>query len=350
MASDRTKLTELGTAVGLVLDAGAAWPGDLERLEVPGIPGDVWRAVVLPAAAEPGAARDLLLRAVENGRAFRRQVLDGRAPRLVEWSGGGRNTWLSDIPRDLTVDRVWFVQAKYESTCVLSTAPASLVDELLADDGVATRGSWYEEVALPELQAYYDAVRHRVGAVDAATLLGGAGAPSLPEDVRDLGATDRRTLKALLRSAPADPAEDAAYAELSHAVSVETARRWARRLRAATDAQRTQLLFRMLRIAGGPYWLLGTKGRDPVRLAVTDTRTWRDRFELKGLDVTAARAGQPQVDWRAEVADRATGHRRHVDGYCELRWSHGKLQGNPECKVQVATTLAELPGYDPMAG
>ena len=118
------------------------------------------------------------------------------------------------------------------------------------------------------------------------------------------------------------------------------------------------MLFRMLRIAGGPYWILGTKGSDAVRLAVADTRTWRERFELRRFVVTAADAGQPQVDWRAEILDRdpLTDHAdgpappvvRWVEGYCELRWSHGKLQGHPECKVQVRTPLAALPGYGPM--
>ena len=65
------------------------------------------------------------------------------------------------------------------------------------------------------------------------------------------------------------------------------------------------MLFRMLRIAGGPYWLLGTKGHPPVRLRVRDTRSWRDHFELKRFTVVDAHAGQPQVDWRAEVLDRA---------------------------------------------
>ncbi|MCB1261705.1 MAG: hypothetical protein KDB33_15155, partial [Acidimicrobiales bacterium] len=107
-----------------------------------------------------------------------------------------------------------------------------------------------------------------------------------------------------------------------------------------------QLLFRMLRIAGGPYWLLGTKGAAPVRLAVTDTRSWRERFVLRKLTLADAHAGQPQVNWRAEIAD---GDERHVvDGYCEIRWSHGKLQGHPECKVQVTTPLADIPGYAPL--
>lgn len=349
MAAPKTTLTELGTAVGIVYDPDLDLRTALAAAHLPGVEDDAWKPLVLDALEHRDARFDLLLAALANGLAFRRHVLHGRRPHRVEWTGSGRSTWTSDVPRDITVDGVWFIQAKFDSKNLLSTSPSALVDSLLADDGVATRRSWYEAVARLELQRYYDEVLRRLATVEHGALHGGQDL-GLPTDVRDLDAASRRKLKVEMGKSLATTGEDAAYGDLCRAVSVETALRWEHRLRAATDAQRTQLLFRMLRIAGGPYWLLGTKGRDPVRLAVTDTRTWRDRFELRALDVTAARAGQPQVDWRAEIADRGTGARRHVEGYCEIRWSHGKLQGNPECKVQVATALSALPGYDPMAG
>jgi hypothetical protein len=337
MASDKTKLTELGTAVGLVYEPSAGWADGLDQLHLPGIDDDVWKPVILPAAAPAaGNSRELLLRAVANGRAFRQTVLKGRRPELIEWSGRSRAVWVSDVPRDLTVDGVWFIQAKYDSTCVLNTSPGVLFDDLLVDDESGSRLSWFEEVAGRELQAYYATTRHR------------DGADHLPRDVRDLEVEHRRWLKRQMRSVASGPEEDAAYGELCRAVSVETVRRWRLRLRASTTPQRTQMLFRMLRIAGGPYWLLGTKGQQPVQLRVTDTRTWRERFELKAFTAVDGRAGQPQVNWRADVADRRSGQRHHVDGYCEIRWSHGKLQGNPECKVQVTTSLGDLPGYEPM--
>ncbi len=341
MATDKTKLTELGTAVGLLYEPDRPWPRSIEALRLPGIAEDVWKPVVLPATATASPARDLLLRALDNGRTFRLRVLRGRMPESVTWSAAAKNVWTSDIPRDLTVDGVYFIQAKYDSTCVLNTAPATLVDELLADDGTSGRLSWFDEVAPRELQAYYATVREALDLAD------------LPRNVRDLGATHRAALKIAMRSrasAEVGDREHRAYLELCAAVSVETARRWRRRLRAASPAQQTQMLFRMLRIAGGPYWLLGTKGHHPVRLAVHDTRTWRERFALRRFDVVAARAGQPRVDWRAEITDHTTvgSGRRVVEGYCEIRWSHGKLQGHPECKVQVTTPMGDIPGYEPM--
>jgi len=341
MASHTTHLTELGTAVGLAFDPDRGWPAGLLECDVPGLDALVWRPVLEPVALGPhGASRDLLLRALHNGRAFRTSVLGGRPPRSVRWDGGSKAVWNSDVPRDITVDGVYFLQAKYDSTCVLNTAPGSLVDELLANPDAPTRPSWYEEVAPRELMAYYREVRLR------------PNLPTLPNELHRLNTEDRRVLKNVMRANDAGVAgpEAEAYATLCQAVSIETAVRWRHRLERASRSQHTQMLFRMLRISGGPYWLLGTKGKEPVRLAVADTRTWRDLFELRQFTVRAGQRGQPVVDWRAEVADRLNpGLIRTIDGYCELRWSHGKLQGNPECKVQVRTPLGDLPGYTPMA-
>jgi hypothetical protein len=342
MATDKTRLTELATAVGLVWEPSQARPEGLEHLDVPGLDPAVWHPAVLPATEVGSTQRDLLLRALENGRAFRQQVLGGRRPDRIEWTGAAHAVWTSDVPRDLTVDGVWFIQAKYDSSCVLNTSPGSLVDDLLVDHTREARHSWYEEVALTQLQAYYDRIRSHEAH-------GPGDEPgALPADVRDLDRASKATLKAHMRARPPTADEAASYAELCRAVSIETTLRWRHRLEAATLPQRTQMLFRMLRISGGPYWLLGTKGHDPIRLRVDDTRTWRERFELKAFQVLDAHAGQPQVDWRSEILDRRTRERRVVEGFCEMRWSHGKLQGNPECKVQVTTRLADIPGYTTM--
>lgn len=336
MATEKTKLTELGTAVGLAYDPSNVWPTGLEHAEVPGIPAEVWQPIVLPATAVGHPHKDLLLHALANGHAFRTHVLGGRLPDAVEWTGASRSVWTSDVPRDITVDGVWFIQAKYDSHCVLNTSPGAVVDDLLVDHAIGTRESWFEEVAFNELQAYYLEVRKRT-------------AELLPNDVRYLAKEHRTLLKPLIRAERhATDREHEAYRELGRATSVETSLRWQRRVNAATLPQRTQMLFRMLRIAGGPYWLLGTKGQNPVQLRVTDTRSWRERFELKKFVVVDAHAGQPQVNWRAEILDKDTQERRQVEGYCEIRWSHGKLQGNPECKVQVTTALEDIPGYEPL--
>lgn len=354
MASAKTKLTELGTAVGLADDPGAPLPDSLDDLEIPGIGRDVWHPPVKNALSTPGTQRDLVLTAIGNGRDFRRDVLGGRRPERIDWSANQRSTWVSDVPRDITVDSVYFIQAKYDSRCVLNTSPANLVEELLGDDETSTRGSWFVEVAEAELNTYYREVRNLVARPEPDSLAG-ISEPSppdlgpMPDDIRDLDAAQRSALRSMLAESPPNSRITEAYARLCEAVSEESARRWQRRLRNASAARRTQMLFRMLRIAGGPYWLLGTRGAQPVQLGVADTRSWRERFELKRFDTNAGRSGQPTVNWRAVVRERSSGTDHTVEGICEIRWSHGKFSGNPECKVQVETPLGAIPGYSPMS-
>lgn len=336
MPTTKTELTELATAVGLCHEPSTDGRLALDDLVVPGLDPRVWRPALEPALAVGSTQRDLLAVALDNGHAFRTHVLDGRRPKRIEWHGPLRATWTSDIPRDLTVDGVWFIQAKYDSRCVLNTSPRALVEHLAADHVTTNRTSWFSETAPAELQTYYAQVRQA------------QSDPSLPDLVADLDQAARATLKVGMRNRPTTAGEQAAYDELCRAVSRQTAARWRRHLEAATESQRTQMLFRMLRIAGGPYWVLGVKGPSPVRLAVMDTHSWRRTFELKRFVVTDAGVGQPQVDWHAEIVERGRSARHLVEGYCEVRWSHGKLQGHPECKVQVTTPLDRVPGYRPM--
>lgn len=337
MPSAKTALTELGTALGLFWKPDDTWPRSVESISIPGIPDEVWRPRVAPALATGARDRDLLTLALSNGRAFRSQVLGGRAPRRVEWTGVDKSVWSSEIPRDLIVDDVWFIQAKHDSTCVLNTSPYSVFELLTAETDIAVHQSWYDDIAPHELEAYYDAVRQ-------------ATAPGeLPPTVHELGRPERLLLKQLLRERPSPTPDEAdRYAELCRVVSARTADRWQARLARATPGQRTRLFLRMLRISGGPYWLLGAKAGDALRLQVCDTRRWRTRFTLTTFTVDPAGAGQPQVDWHAVVTDRTDSRQRSVRGFCEIRWSHGKLQGSPECKVQVTTPLEDLPGYDPL--
>jgi hypothetical protein len=331
MATAKTKLTELGTAVGLFYEPDQPWPEAVEHLTIPGIADDVWKPVVLPATATSAA--------LDNGRVFRKTVLGGRLPTEVEWVGGHRAVWSADVPRDLAVDGVYFIQAKFDSRCVLNKSPAAVFDDLLLERDESPADSWYAEVAPAELAAYYACVRdHLIDEID------------LPDHVDALDRPTKDRLKSAMRArAGVESAEADTYAELCRAVSERTADRWQARWSRATPAVQARMVMRMLRISGGPYWLLGTKGTDPVRLAVSDTLTWQSRFALKSFVAHPAAAGQPQVDWQADIVERATKRRLQVHGYCEIRWSHGKLQGAPECKVQVTTALADLPGYDPLA-
>lgn len=92
MASSRTRLTELATAVGLVLESAVPTPDDLVDLEVPGIERDTWWPHLHGALTGSASEAELARRAIANGQAFRTHVLEGRRPRRIEWTGSSRTT------------------------------------------------------------------------------------------------------------------------------------------------------------------------------------------------------------------------------------------------------------------
>jgi hypothetical protein len=108
------------------------------------------------------------------------------------------------------------------------------------------------------------------------------------------------------------------------------------------------MLWRLLRLSSAPYFVLGTGPSESLRLRVATPWDWRQRFELRELEVHPEHAGQPRVGWAAAVLDREGGCEQEVRGHVEVRWSHGRLGGNPEAKVYLDTPHRQVPGYFPL--
>jgi len=93
--------------------------------------------------------------------------------------------------------------------------------------------------------------------------------------------------------------------------------------------------------------VLGAGRDDVIRLRIDTPWDWRQRFELRGLDIDPDDAGQPQVRWQATVRDRVVGEDRVVDGHVEIRWSHGRFSA-VEAKLHLKTPAHDVPGYFPL--
>jgi hypothetical protein len=206
--------------------------------------------------------------------------------------------------------------------------------ERLLKGGHGVRGpDWYDAVAPREYQRLYEAARAELDA------------ERLPRWIGDLTADDRRGLRADLATGWPGTCGDA-YDDLSGAVAEASARRW--RLALAGQGEREAMLWRLLRIASAPYFVLGSSAQGPLRLRIATPWDWRQEFRLMGFDVEAEQAGQPRVSWRAFVRHRHSGAERVVVGHVEIRWSHGRFSGPPEAKVYLDSAHGEVPGYVPL--
>ncbi|HTT87758.1 MAG TPA: hypothetical protein VMF60_10340, partial [Acidimicrobiales bacterium] len=274
--------------------------------------------------------------AFANGRAFLEspEALNRRPPRLVEWPGGRRPPGDEVAPVDLRIDHVYLVSCKYLSRNVANASPARLFEGLLATSGDWDTTDWYRRTAPAQYRALYDACRH-AGAV------GG-----LPDDPDELTADERRRLR---RSLPGRAFPDGTrehYRELCRHVSIDSARRWRDNVARQRAAERQA--WRLLRIGNATYFLLGSDARRSLRLRVASPWDWRQAFEFLDLEIRAAGAGQPQVDWSVHYRERSTGRKRSVDGHVEVRWSHGRFAHPPEAKIYLDTPTDDIPGYFPL--
>jgi hypothetical protein len=330
---DRTTVTELATALGTLGE------GDLRRTmrrrpHQLDVSDTAWRS--LQMLFESGRFEVEFATAFANGHAFfeAEDALRRRRPRLIEWTGGRRPPGDEIAPVDLRIDHVYLISCKYLSRNIANPSPARLFDGLLSTSGEWEAADWYAVVAPDELRALYDACRRAVSL------------DGLPDDPAALSTDERRALRHALGARSYPPGARDPYARLCVQVSARSAERW--RTNVARHRAAERMVWRLLRIGNAAYFLLGSDPRRSLRLRVASPWDWRQAYRLVDLEIQAARAGQPQVDWCATYTDRGSAKRRTVQGHVEVRWSHGRFAQPPEAKVYIDTPSDQIPGYFPL--
>jgi hypothetical protein len=396
MPSERTTVTELGTALGML---GFGGIDEAVRSRTPvmhNLSPETWDRL---ARLRAGGAYDAEFHAAwENGRAFlvARDGLRGRLPAVVEWKGTGRAPGDEVAPIDLRVDHVYLVSCKYLSNIVFNVSPAHVFDDLLTGgsararptrEGAPSGRDWYAEVAPEEYQALYEVVRDAIADGDGTVLArtwGGSHSPGsapegsshalslpglgdgpdgpdrvrgqgrrrgnpappphdLPELEDDLTSDQRDALGRWLRAGWPDGARTA-YDRLSAAVSGASVRRWQATMDGGRDTGEA-MLWRLLRVGSAPYFVLGSSAARSLRLRIATSWDWRQHFRLGSFTMTSQAGGQPRVGWAAQVRDRAANEVHAVTGHIEVRWSHGRFRGPPEAKGYLDTPHHLVPGY-----
>jgi hypothetical protein len=329
MSGPLTDVTEIVTALGTLapdLDAAlAARPGELVNVS-----DTVWaRLVAIHQAGEHAAS---FATAFANGASFliAQDGLRSRRPRVVEWKGPHRPPGDDVIPADLRIDHVYLVSCKYLSKVLLNAGPSRLFDRLLVGEE-RTSIHWFNAVAPAEFQAFYAAAKTA------------SGLTGLPTTALALSSSQQGLLKSAFSARVLPAGLQPSWAGLCHAVAKESAERWRRAL--SSPRAKLRLLWRLLRIGGASYFVLGTDKSAYLRLRVASAWDWVQAFELRTLTVGPRVAGQPEVEWTVVIRRRRDGQQQEVNGHVEIRWSHGRFVGSPEAKVYLDTQHTDVPGY-----
>jgi len=334
--AERTEITEVVTGLATLGsatldDAFTSRPSELSNVD-----DEVWQRLCdLRSAGEYAAEFQA---AWANGRALLNSpdALAGRRPRIVEWKGNQRVPGEDPVPADLRIDHVYLVSCKYLSKILVNASPVSLFDHALRRAPEATSPDWYVAVAPDAYQDLYSTVRGELPRD-----LG------LPPFVADLSGEHRAELREQLRGDWSSAASLAAR-KFSAEVARVSAARWRDQLERKRD--REQMLWRLLRIANAPYFVLGASAGRTLRLRIATPWDWRQRYDLRSFEVWGDEAGQPTVRWQASVRDKETDGDVPVDGHVEVRWSHGRFAKPPEAKVYLDTLHHRVPGYFSLPG
>jgi len=327
MPSDRTFVTELATGLGMFGDDDLDTVIARRPSAFVSLSGQDWdRLSELWSDHQFGAE---FVGGFLNGRAFLAapDALNGRPPRIVEWTGGRRSPGDEVVPSDLRIDHVYLVSCKYLSGILHNPSPARLVDGLLSQAPVDDARDWYERVAPLEYQELYEiCVQDELG---------------LPKLATAMSTTERRGLATRLRSGwPGGAVE--AYDRLCRTVSSATAEAWGAAIRAG---HAETAMWRLLRIGSAPYFVLGSNPSGAMRLRVDTPWDWRQAYRFRRLQVGPQEGGQPRVSWSVVYEDRRTDEERVVRGHVEIRWSHGRFAQPPEAKVYLDSRHEDVPGY-----
>lgn len=335
MADNRTTVTELATALGMLGLPDVASALTARSPVLVNVEPDQWD--LLADLYSRREFSDEFDAAFENGSLFAMHSdgLGGRQPRRIEWKGAHRAPGDEVVPVDLRVDNVYLISCKYLSQNLHNAAPARVFRHLLLTVDAHDRTDWYLTTAHREYQDFYVAAT------------GLAGLTDLPQNVSDLTVGDRLRLKAALSEFSGqrlpEPVHEE-YRRMIEAVSNESARLWDIELSSA--ARRERMLWRLLRIGSTPYFILGADRTHPLRLRIDTAWDWRQRYKLKQFRVEAAAAGQPQVNWSAIYTTRGTRQSWSVAGRVEIRWGHGRFAQPPEAKIYLDTPHDAVPGYN----
>lgn len=290
--------------------------GDWQRL------GDLWSSGAYETEFNSGFL---------NGRAFLAapDALNGRVPRIIEWTGARRSLGDEALPADLRIDHVYLVSCKYLSRILHNPSPARLVEGLLTTAPVDDLRDWYLRTAPDEYQRLYEACLAQID--------GG----SLPMLASQLTSRQRHQVADSLKDGwPGGAADE--YGRLCSAVADATARMWSANLPARGPEP---ALWRLLRIAATPYFVLGASPGGSMRLRIDTPWDWRQTYRLNRLTIEAQPGGQPRVSWTAACEVRSSGDERLVRGHIEIRWSHGRFAQPPEAKVYLDSPHETVPGY-----
>lgn len=260
----------------------------------------------------------------------------------LQWMGKEQIYITTSLSKDIQIGPL-AVSSKASSNVVVNLSPYNLLMALPSGEVQATRSpNWYIVAAQDAFQTYYEKWRKFCF-------------PKQPKDIRTFfKQTTQKERKALVkRSKNLSPEETAhleeAYTDFCHEVAIASAECFTSNLSKSLNSSRSQaVLVRIaktfFRMNSSPYILAGQDHNQPIALEIPDINSWRRNWEISKIETAPdLEAGQPKVYFNLNLLNKQTQSIYQLVFHTEIRWSHGKLCGNPEGKLYKDFLWKDLP-------
>ncbi|MHA1267829.1 MAG: hypothetical protein ACTSRS_21535 [Candidatus Helarchaeota archaeon] len=235
------------------------------------------------------------------------------------------------------------ISSKASSNVVVNLSPYNLLIALPSGKVPATRSlNWYIIAAKGPFQNYYDKWRKLCF-------------PNQPEDIETFfnQTTQKERKKLVKRKKNLSQREitvlEKTYEDFCHQVAEASAECFRSNLNNSLKSRSSQAVMIQIaktffRMDSSPYILAGQDHNKPIALEIPDINTWRRNWEISEIiTFPDLEAGQPKVYFRVNLVDRQTTSIHPFNFHTEIRWSHGKLCGNPEGKLYKDFAWKDLP-------
>ncbi|MBI1300014.1 protein kinase [bacterium] len=261
----------------------------------------------------------------------------------VRWEGPTQQANTVSMAKDLVAQNT-AISVKADSNVVFNLSLHSLFISIPSGSQTSARSeNWYYKIAPDAFQAFYSCVRNKL-------------APDYPENAADYllqvkGKKNRKRLANAIKQLAGEEAKECnrLYLEMCHEVAERSAdlfnNSFAQSLNGpAKIAVIEQVIRNLFRIGDTSYILCGLDKNQEFAVKIPDLTTWKREWQFRDLVASPDLSrGQSVVDFVLNVETKRPRKPYTLGFHVQIRWGHGKLNGNPEAKFYKEFVWTDVP-------
>lgn len=268
----------------------------------------------------------------------------------LHWTGPKQQASTISAAKDLIVANVP-VSVKANSNVVQNASPYNLFEALPEGKVFASKSdNWYLLMTPSEYQFLYDFIRNNI-----------EESHYLPSDVtlfeQSFKRKDRKLIKDRIKNLSLTKKEefDRLYLQMCHEVAKRSATVFNEKLKLSVQSRSRKAVLEQLarfffRLDSVEYVLGGIDRGKAFAVVIPDLSNWNRNWTITQV-VAEPELERKQSRVRFYVTVKAkNGDTYTAEFHAEIRWSHGKFQGNPEAKLYKDFVWEELPFFESIYG